>query len=191
MTQSRHVLLDRDGVINRRIPDGYVTTWQDFEFLPRTLDALRLLTESSCQVVVVSNQAGVGKGLITLEGLEEITRRFVVEAEKHGGRIAGVYYCLHREEEECECRKPKPGLLLQAQRDHGFQFADTFFVGDSETDLRAAQCVGCPTVLVGSREARAAERWGYRPGAIVPDLHGAVQFVLGLRSRRLTRIKRL
>ena len=86
------VLLDRDGVINRRIQNGYVTSWERFEFLPGALDALRLLAENDFAALVVSNQACVGKGLITAETLDEITTRFLQEVTRHGGRIHGVYY---------------------------------------------------------------------------------------------------
>jgi D-glycero-D-manno-heptose 1,7-bisphosphate phosphatase len=145
---AKFVLLDRDGVINRRILNGYVTSWDQFVFLPRALDALCLLTQVDCRVIVVSNQACVGKGLITTSDLDKITRRFVEKVEEHGGRIHGVYYCTHRREDDCECRKPKPGLLLKAQREHQFAFANTFLIGDSETDLQLAWAVGCPALLI-------------------------------------------
>ena len=145
---SRYILLDRDGVINRRTPNGYVTSWEQFEFLPRALDALRLLAEDGYRALVVSNQACVSKGLINSEGLAELTRRFAEEVEKNGGHIDGVYYCPHQDRDGCGCRKPKPGLLLQAHREHRFAFAQTFLVGDSELDLIAAHTVGCPAILV-------------------------------------------
>jgi D-glycero-D-manno-heptose 1,7-bisphosphate phosphatase len=177
----RHILLDRDGVINRRIPDGYVTSWEQFEFLPRVLDALRLLAENSYKAIVVSNQACIGKGLMSGEELAQLTKRFVDKVAKGGGRIYDVYYCPHRPEEGCECRKPNPGLLRRAQRKHGFAFDHTFLIGDSERDLMAAYEVGCPAVLV--RDDMSADfdvpSTPHRPRTTVPDLYEAVQFVLG------------
>ena len=123
---SRFVLLDRDGVINRRVRGGYVASWTEFVFLPGVLDALRLLSENKFHSLVVSNQACVGKGLISMAELEDITRHFIKEVTESGGCIHGVYYCPHREEDKCGCRKPKPGLLLKARRRHGFDFAKTF-----------------------------------------------------------------
>jgi D-glycero-D-manno-heptose 1,7-bisphosphate phosphatase len=176
---SKHILLDRDGVINRRILNGYVTSWQQFEFLPQVLDALRLLTESGYRVIVVSNQAGVGKGLMSSETLADITAHFVEEVERNGGRVERVYYCPHRDHDGCECRKPKPGLLLQAQREHLFAFADTFLVGDSQRDLMAARHVGCPAILVGGGEVNVdAKEWPSEPEAILPDLYAAARFIL-------------
>jgi D-glycero-D-manno-heptose 1,7-bisphosphate phosphatase len=183
----RYILLDRDGVINRRKLNGYVTSWEQFEFLPRALDALRLLAEGGYRALVVSNQACVSKGLISSEGLAELTRRFVEEVEKHGGHIDRVYYCPHQNGEGCDCRKPKPGLLLQAQREYLFAFAEAFLVGDSEPDLMAAQQVGCPAILVrsGGLDTQAAPYAGETPAlpgnprATVRDLYEAVQFILG------------
>lgn len=177
---AKHILLDRDGVINRRIPDGYVTCWEQFEFLPRVLDALRLLAESSYKVLVVSNQACISKGLMSPEELAQLTSRFVEAVMKSGGRICDVYYCPHRAEDGCDCRKPNPGLLRRAQGEHGFVFAQTFLIGDSERDLMAAHEVGCPAVLVRADppsdfDAHSAP---HRPRATVPDLYEAVQFVL-------------
>jgi len=178
---ARHILLDRDGVINQRIPDGYVTCWEQFEFLPRALDALRLLAERCYRVIVVSNQSCVGKGLMNAEELAQLTRRFVDAAAKSGGRICDVYYCPHRAEDRCECRKPNPGLLRSAQREHGFVFTQTFLIGDSERDLIAAHQVGCPSILVrgdasNDFDPRSAP---HRPRATVADLYEAVQFILG------------
>jgi D-glycero-D-manno-heptose 1,7-bisphosphate phosphatase len=178
---NRHVLVDRDGVINRRIPDGYVTSWEQFQFLPSALDALRLLAERNYKVIVVSNQACVGKGLMSTEELAELTRRFVDRVVKSGGRICNVYYCPHRAEDGCECRKPNPGLLRRAQREHGFVFTQTFLIGDSERDLIAAHQVGCPSVLVGGDTSSDfnVHSAPHRPSATVPDLYQAVQFILG------------
>ena len=178
---SRHLLLDRDGVINRRILDGYVTAWEEFEFLPRALDALRLLAANGYTAIVVSNQACVSKGLMSLEALAGLTRRFVEEVARKGGLIEGVYYCPHQDQDGCDCRKPKPGLLLQARREHRFAFADTFLVGDSERDLMAAHQVGCPAILVAAGKQRDvdAQAAPHSPRAVVRDLYEAVQFVLG------------
>jgi len=172
------VLLDRDGVINQRIAGGYVTCWEKFVFLPDALEALRLLTERNYHVIVISNQAGVGKGLMTAADLQEITRKFIEEVEAHGGRISSVYYCTHRAEDECQCRKPKPGLLLMAQAEHHFAFEDTFLIGDSESDLLAAHAVGCPAIMVSAAPAAGLEELPHAPRATVPSLLVAAAFLL-------------
>lgn len=174
----KFIFLDRDGVINRRIIDGYVTAWEQFEFLPDVLDALRLLRENSYEVIVVSNQAGVGKGLIDPDVLEDITRRFTALVEAHGGQIRDVYYCPHREEDGCGCRKPEIGLLVKAQAKHGFNFAHTFLIGDAESDLIAAARVGCPAILVKSDAAASISAEQPFAAATVRNLYEAVRLVI-------------
>lgn len=178
----KYVLLDRDGVINRRILRGYVTSWEQFTFLPGALEGLRLFAERNYSAIVVSNQACVGKGLISLEALEEMTRRFVREIEAYGGRVSGVYYCPHRSEAGCPCRKPNPGLLLKAQQEHRFPFAETFLIGDSETDLQAALRVGSPAVLISNGEPHRLENLPNASQRIFPSLYAAAQFILGLEK---------
>jgi D-glycero-D-manno-heptose 1,7-bisphosphate phosphatase len=110
------------------------------------------LTEKDYHVIVVSNQAGVGKGLMTTADLQEITRNFVEEVEAQRGRIRSVYYCTHRAEDDCQCRKPKPGLLLNAQAEHPFIFKDTFLIGDSESFERTLGQLGkTSTCAAGDR----------------------------------------
>jgi len=174
----RFVLLDRDGVINQRIVGGYVTCWDKFIFLPGALEGLRLLTEKNYHVTVVSNQAGVGKGLMTAADLQEITRKFVKEVDAQGGRIRSVYYCTHRAEDGCECRKPQPGLLRRAQAEHHFDSAQTFLVGDTESDLLAARAAGCPAIMVSDTPAAALEKLPHAPRATVTNLLAAAEFLI-------------
>lgn len=176
------LILDRDGVINQRITSGYVTCWEEFVFLPGALEALRLLNANHYRVIVVSNQAGVGKGLMTASDLDEITRKFTAKVEAQGGRILRVYYCTHRAEDGCPCRKPKPGLLLSAQAEYHFALDRTFLVGDNETDLRAAQAAGCPAIMVSGKPPAALEKLPHAPRAIVPSLLAAAEFLIGGRG---------
>jgi len=178
----RFVLLDRDGVINQRIVGGYVTCWDKFIFLPGALEGLRLLTEKNYHVTVVSNQAGVGKGLMTTADLQEITRKFVKEVDAQGGRIRSVYYCTHRAEDDCPCRKPKPGLLLKAQAEHHFTFENTFLIGDSESDLLAAQAVGCPAIMFSNAPPASFEELPHAPQVTVPGLLAAAAYLVSFQT---------
>ncbi|MGH9757565.1 MAG: D-glycero-alpha-D-manno-heptose-1,7-bisphosphate 7-phosphatase [Candidatus Acidiferrales bacterium] len=176
----RVALLDRDGVINRRIAGGYVTSWDQFEFLPGALEGLRLLTESGYTILVLSNQAAVGEGMLSEEALARMTQKFVAQAAEQGGRISGVYYCTHSKGAQCDCRKPRAGLFLRAQREHGFDFSESFFIGDSLSDERAAEAAGCPFLRVACQEFPAAD-WARHSGrGTAPGLLEAVTFVLGL-----------
>jgi D-glycero-D-manno-heptose 1,7-bisphosphate phosphatase len=147
-TSHRYVLLDRDGVINRHIVNGYVARWQDFAFLPGVLAALRLLRENGYTVLVVSNQSCVGRGLLSWQELQAITRRMLLEVALAGGAIDKVYYCPHAPGAGCSCRKPQPGLLLKAMEEHQAWPAQIYMVGDSESDMEAAARAGCRGLLV-------------------------------------------
>jgi D-glycero-D-manno-heptose 1,7-bisphosphate phosphatase len=175
---SKVVLLDRDGVINRRIPNSYVTSWNQFVLLPGVLEGLRRLTVAGYSILVVSNQAAVGKGHMTSSALRQITRRFIQKVRAHGGSIRGVYYCLHRKEARCMCRKPRAGLLLQAQADHHFSFAETYLIGDSVSDLMAARRAGCPMIMIKANAASLTKAWTVQPDIVVPDFRAAVDAIL-------------
>jgi D-glycero-D-manno-heptose 1,7-bisphosphate phosphatase len=174
----RYVLLDRDGVINRRVLGGYVTSWEQFEFLPHALPALKLLKENGYASVVISNQAGVGKRLMSVAALELITHRFLTEVALAGGNITQVYYCVHVAEDNCACRKPRSGLIERAQLDYGFAPQDTFFIGDSPEDMEAAANAGCPAILV-RREAFLGRQDGGSSGTgEASNLYEAAQMVI-------------
>jgi len=150
---SRHlkggaVFLDRDGVINRRIPDGYVTRLGEFEFLPDAIPGIRALSALGRPIIVVSNQAGVAKGLVAIRALELITTWFVDEIVAGGGRIDAVYYCPHAPSDKCECRKPKPGLLLRAAEDFGIDLGQSVLIGDTVSDAEAAANAGVRALLL-------------------------------------------
>ena len=152
------MFLDRDGVINRRIVDGYVTTWSEFEFLPGAMDGIVRLATRDGPIIVVSNQAVVGKGLVAVSDLAEITSRFVAAIQERGGRIDAVYYCPHTPGDGCECRKPKPGMLVQAASDWDVDLEASVMLGDSESDAAAGRAAGCAVVLA-SRASELEAAW--------------------------------
>jgi D-glycero-D-manno-heptose 1,7-bisphosphate phosphatase len=142
------ILLDRDGVINRRISGGYVTQWSEFRLIEEIAPALVELSALGLPVLIVSNQAGVGKGLITMHSLTEITNHLVSDLRDLGARIDALYYCPHRPEDACVCRKPRAGLLQQAAQDWRIDLHRSVLVGDSPSDVEAARAVRCRTVLL-------------------------------------------
>ena len=147
------VFLDRDGVINE--PPGaarYVRTWREFKFKEGALTMLSALFAKGYRLVVITNQQGVGKGLIDHDELKRIHANMCAAVERHGARIDGVYFCPHLATEGCECRKPKPGLIDQALKTLGYQIdlGRSWFLGDAPTDVEAGQRAGLRTVLVGT-----------------------------------------
>jgi D-glycero-D-manno-heptose 1,7-bisphosphate phosphatase len=143
----RAVLLDRDGVINVNRAD-HVKSWDEFAFLPGALEALRLLRVAGWPAIVVTNQSIIGRRLALPSALATIDRRMMKAAEAHGGRIAAVFHCPHRPDDGCDCRKPRPGLLLRAADRVGLDLERCYLIGDALTDIAAGQAVGCDCILV-------------------------------------------
>jgi histidinol-phosphate phosphatase family protein len=143
------VILDRDGVLNERPPKAdYVRRPEDVRWLPGAREALRLFADAGWRVIVVSNQAGVGRGIMTTGEVDVVNEHMRREAAEAGGRIDAVYYCPHGWDEGCACRKPRPGLLFRAQRDFHLDLTRTTFVGDDERDREAALAAGCHPALL-------------------------------------------
>jgi len=144
------IFIDRDGVINCRRADDYVLNWTQFVFVPGIREALRELAGLRLPMIVISNQAAVGKGLLDVAGLEDITTRMQQTLREDGAGLTAAYYCTHRPGENCICRKPKPELLYRAAEDFNIDLSRSIFVGDSQTDVQAARAAGCKPILLGS-----------------------------------------
>jgi D-glycero-D-manno-heptose 1,7-bisphosphate phosphatase len=149
----RAVFLDRDGVINRKPPEGqYIVRWQDMQFLPGVAESIRLLTKAGFCVLTVSNQRCVAKGLLTAAELETIHSRMCNELAAVGAIISEVYYCPHDKEPPCTCRKPAPGMLLTAARQHEIDLATSWMIGDKEIDIEAGRNAGCRTARIAGED---------------------------------------
>jgi histidinol-phosphate phosphatase family protein len=174
----RIIFLDRDGVINQDPGGGgYVTSWKEFKFLPGSLEALKKLAQAGYAIVVISNQAGVGKGIYSKEALDEITAKMLEAVEKAGGKIKAAYYCIHKKEDNCPCRKPKAGLISQATKGIKVNFAESFFVGDTERDIIVGKTVGCKTIFVLSGLAK-LEELSVKPDFVAKDLLESVEKII-------------
>ena len=159
------LFLDRDGVINKRIVGGYVRSWDQFEFLPAVLDALKLISGNFERIIVVSNQQGVGKGLMTDKDVEAIHERMSEEIRKAGGTIDKTYYCPFLEENKSILRKPNIGMALKARKEFpGINFKRSVMVGDSFSDMIFGKRLKMKTVLLSNDIAL------IRKGANVIDL---------------------
>ena len=144
------IFFDRDGVINQRRANDYVLDWSQFIFIPGIRAALKQISTLGSPMIVISNQAAVGKGLLDLTGLREITINMQQALLEDGIRLAAAYYCIHRPDENCVCRKPKPALLQTAANDFNIELSRSVFIGDSDTDVQAGRAAGCVPVLFGS-----------------------------------------
>ena len=175
------VFIDRDGVINANRPD-YVKSWHEFHFLPGSREAIAKLSRAGHRIVVCTNQAGVAKGIIAVETIEDIHRKMVAEIAEMGGLIEKVYYCPHAKEENCACRKPRPGMLLRARDELDLDLTDAVFVGDSMSDIRAGLAAGIHTILVlsglGLEQFRTHHQEAESPFRISMNLEQAVEIIL-------------
>lgn len=184
------VFLDRDGVINEFPGNGkYVTTWKDFHFVPGALDALRVLTQEGYSVFVISNQAGVAKGIYSKKKLWLITRNMLRDVRATGGRIKKVFYCTHFSHAGCDCRKPEIGSIrraLQSMNKNIRTAQRAFFVGDTESDIQAGHNAGCETIfaLSGREDRRHMRGWKVKPNHIARDLLEAVDIINERNMRR-------
>jgi D-glycero-D-manno-heptose 1,7-bisphosphate phosphatase len=153
LSSRRAVFLDRDGVINERLPGAYVRTYDEFRFCRGARAGLRLLRESGYLLVAVTNQRGIGRGLMGEADLAEVHRRMQAELARAGAALADILYCPHDLPADCDCRKPRPGMLVRAIARHGIDPAASWIVGDSPSDLEAGRAVGVRGILVAPRGA--------------------------------------
>ena len=145
--KSPAVFLDRDGVINIDRSD-FVKSWEEFEFVPGSLEALAALSQTSYKIVVITNQSGIGRGLLTQETLEQMHARMIDRVGASGGRIDAIYYCPHAPGAGCECRKPAAGLFFEAARDLDIDLSLSWAIGDRHRDAEAANRAGVRAILL-------------------------------------------
>lgn len=150
------IVLDRDGVINRE-SRAFIRSPAEWLPLPGSIQAIADLTTAGFTVVVATNQSGVGRGLFTATTLSAIHTRMARAVEAAGGQLAGIFFCPHRPEDNCACRKPKPGLLRQIEAQFGTTLRGQPVIGDSYRDLEAAWQVGARAILVRTGNGVATE----------------------------------
>lgn len=175
------IFLDRDGVINKYPGDTkYVTSVEEFKFLPRVKQALALLNKKRYTIFIISNQAGVGRGIYSHSALENITSNMLKELTDAGVKISGVFYCTHRKEDNCPCRKPKIGLLESAAKGKDVDIKSSFFIGDSILDVETAKAAGCKSILVFSGKEKLLNRknWKIYPDFTCKDIYAAAMYIV-------------
>jgi len=147
LKKKKAIFLDRDGVINKR-KDDYVKNVDELEIFPDVVSPIKKLKENRFLVIIITNQSAINRGLITHTKLEEIHHTIQKYFTDQNIELDGFYYCPHRPEEGCDCRKPKPGLLLKAIKEHNINPKLSWMIGDSESDIKAGKSIGCKTILL-------------------------------------------
>lgn len=175
---NRAVFIDRDGTMARDV--NYCSQPDDFELLPRTVDGVRLLNESGFKVIVVTNQSGIARGYFTEETLKEIHRKMEAELAKGRAHLDAIYYCPHHPDEDCQCRKPKTKMLLDAATDYGIDLSQSYVIGDLDMDVKMGQQVGCKTILVRSSSSLIES---VTPDVVVADVLAAARTILKWEER--------
>jgi len=190
---NRAVFLDRDGVINEvayfaelGLLDSPLNVNQ-FRLLPKVAEAIIILNRLDLKVIVASNQPAIAKGKMSIKAFEEIRLKMKRELGRKGAHLDGEYYCLHHPSAKvakyrtsCDCRKPKPGLFLRAEKDFALDLKGSYVVGDSLTDIKAGKAIGCRTILIGSLKCdlcKLMELEGVKPDHIVADLLDASKII--------------
>ena len=141
------VFLDRDGVINRLEFGKYVLSWPEFEFLEGAIEAIAEISGAGYKIFIITNQSPIGRGLLTEQGLAVIHNNMLFEIEQGGGIVEEVFHCPHAPEDNCKCRKPETGLFDKVNEKYDVDYANSWFVGDFESDRQVAEKVGLNFVL--------------------------------------------
>jgi len=144
---TKAIFLDRDGVINQERKD-YVKKLDEFKILDKTSDAINIIKSHGFLVIIITNQSAINRKLVSVETLNKIHEKLQSYLEKYDTSFDQVYFCPHMPSENCECRKPKPGLIIQAVTDFKIDLSQSYMIGNSETDLQAARNAGCNGILL-------------------------------------------
>ncbi|MCL5291373.1 MAG: D-glycero-beta-D-manno-heptose 1,7-bisphosphate 7-phosphatase [Actinobacteria bacterium] len=177
------VFIDRDGTINKEV--GYLSNTDDMVLLPRSVEAIKRLNEAGLDVFVITNQAGVARGYFDENAVREIHKRLRERLADGGAKVKAIYYCPHHPDfpngdcEKCACRKPNPGMLLMAARDHDVDLSLSYMIGDTVKDVETGQKAGCRSILVLTGYGREEQdKLKVEPDYIADDLMTAADWIL-------------
>lgn len=175
----KFIILDRDGVINFD-SEHYIKSPDEWHAIPGSLEAIADLNRAGYRVLVATNQSGVARGYYDLETLNLIHEKFMRELAAVGGYVDEIFFCPHHPDDHCQCRKPKPGLFDKIKEKYQFDFANTYYVGDSASDIEVALAAGCKPVLVltGNGEKTRQKFADAALLPVFPNLAAVVQSIL-------------
>lgn len=179
LRMKRILLIDRDGTINVRPRQAeYLSRWEDFSWAPGALDGMQALAAAGFSFILISNQAGIARGVVTREQVDAINGSLTGELAARGVTLLKAYVCPHHWNDGCDCRKPAPGLLFQASRDYLLRLDRTFYIGDDPRDCQAAHNANCPSIFVGDDSELASLAPAERPAQVAPSLADAAPWIV-------------
>lgn len=192
MMKKRAVFLDRDGTINRDV--GYPNSFSIIEIFPYSFEAIRKINEAGLLAVIVSNQSGVGRGLIVEKNLHNIHQKLRAAFAKHNAHFDGIYYCPHyrlssipRYRKNCRCRKPNPGMALQAAAELNIDINNSYMVGDKVEDILFGRNIQASPILIltgfGQESLLKLKKKGIRPAYVAANLLDAVNWILQMEKK--------
>jgi D-glycero-D-manno-heptose 1,7-bisphosphate phosphatase len=181
LSRERGIFMDRDGTVSEEI--GYMYHAGLYKPFPWTGQAVRRINDSGFKAILITNQAGVERGYFPESTVHEVHRVLDAELDRWSAHLDGIYFCPHRPETQCDCRKPKPGMILRASREMNIELADSYMIGDRYVDVEAAHGAGVKSVLLQSGDGRTEyEKFGrtssYQPHFIAENLLTAVEAIL-------------
>lgn len=177
MTENHFVVLDRDGVINQD-SDEFIKSPDEWQPIPGSLEAIALLNQHDYKVVVITNQSGLARGLFDTATLEAIHDKMQIMVQEKGGHIEAIYFCPHGPDNNCQCRKPKPGLFQQFMQDFEVSADNLYCIGDSLRDLQAAEAIHAKPILVMTGKGEKTLQLNPELNTpVFPDLYAASQFI--------------
>lgn len=182
LPKNKTVFIDRDGVINHDSPE-YIKTCDEFEFIPGSLKAFRLLARHGYNTIVITNQSVIGRKMVSPKGLDEIFSKLKAGIEEEGGRITDIFFCPHVPDDNCNCRKPKPGMIISAADKHNIDLESSVMIGDSAKDIQCAKNAKCGcSILVKTGNGVQAQRElaskNISPDYFAKNLLDAVNWIL-------------
>ena len=178
LSPKKILLIDRDGVINKKAPRGeYIDSWKKFKFITKNIQGMKLLSNSGFSFIIISNQAGIGRKMVTKETVNSINTQMKNSLKNEGITILGNYVCPHHWEDNCFCRKPNPGLFIEATKEWLFRLDKTFFIGDDPRDCQAAYNAGCESIYIGDSSNLKNLSKDEQPCRVFENLEQAVPFL--------------
>jgi len=189
MKKQKAIFLDRDGVINDKTE--CVKTPREFRLLPNTVKGLKLLMNTSFKLIIVTNQIRLGKGEISIKEYNKVNEKMLKLFKQNNANADAIYYCPHRIEEHCNCRKPDLGMLNKAKKDFNLDFRKCWLVGDKTSDIKAGERIKCKTILVKTGAAGKDQKHKIHPDFVADDLYEAAKIIYSKKEKHFTSIFRI